>query len=97
MYKEKKLHGIEIVNGFGFHKKALDWALDRNLTIIGNTDIHNLIAHEYDLDRTGIHRTMTLVMSTDRYVEGIREALQSGRTVARSEENTSELQSLMRN
>src|SRR3546814_1192290 len=47
MYKEKKLHGIEIVNGFGFHKKALDWALDRNLTIIGNTAIPNLIAHEY--------------------------------------------------
>src|SRR5690606_39090272 len=36
MYQEKKLHGIEVVNGLGFHKKALDWALDRNLTIIGN-------------------------------------------------------------
>src|SRR5690606_31379961 len=49
MYQEKKLHGIEVVNGLGFHKKALDWALDRNLTIIGNTDIHNLIAHDYNI------------------------------------------------
>src|SRR5690606_1308378 len=40
MYQDKTLHGIEVVNGFGFHKKALDWALDRNLTILGNTDIH---------------------------------------------------------
>ncbi|MGO3307396.1 MAG: hypothetical protein ACTILG_12115, partial [Sphingobacterium sp.] len=29
MYQEKKLHGIEVVNGLGFHKKALDWGLDR--------------------------------------------------------------------
>ena len=82
MYKDKNLHGIEVVNGFGFHKKALDWALDRNLTIIGNTDIHNLIAHEYDIERAGIHRTMTLVMAKDRSAEGIRAALEAGNTVA---------------
>jgi len=82
MYQEKKLHGIEVVNGFGFHKKALDWALDRNLTIIGNTDIHNLIAHDYDIERKGIHRTMTLVMVKDRSAQSIREALEKGNTVA---------------
>ncbi len=82
MYQEKKLHGIEVVNGFGFHKKALDWALDRNLTVIGNTDIHNLIAHDYDIEREGVHRTMTLVMSKDRSAEAIREALEKGNTVA---------------
>ncbi len=82
MYQEKKLHGIEVVNGFGFHKKALDWALDRNLTVIGNTDIHNLIAHEYALEQTGIHRTMTLVLAENRSAESIREALDAGRTVA---------------
>lgn len=82
MYREKKLHGIEVVNGFGFHKKALDQALDRNLTVIGNTDIHNLIAHDYDIERQGVHRTMTLVMAKDRSAESIREALQKGNTVA---------------
>lgn len=81
MYQEKKLHGIEVVNGFGFYKKALDWALDRNLTIMGNTDIHNLIAHDYNLAAPGIHRTMTLIMSKDRSAAGIREALEAGRTV----------------
>lgn len=82
MYQEKQLHGIEVVNGFGFHKKALDWALDRNLTVIGNTDIHNLIAHDYDIEREGVHRTMTLVMAKDRSAESIREALDKGNTVA---------------
>jgi len=81
MYQEKKLHGIEVVNGLGFHKKALDWALDRNLTIIGNTDIHNLIAHDYNIGQEGVHRTMTLIMSKDRSAAGIREALEAGRTV----------------
>ncbi|MGN0002882.1 MAG: Sb-PDE family phosphodiesterase [Sphingobacterium composti] len=81
MYKEKNLHGIEVVNGFGFHKKALDWALDRNLTILGNTDIHNLIAHDYDIERKGVHRTMTLVMAKDRSASSIREALEKGNTV----------------
>lgn len=82
MYKAGNLHGIEVVNGFGFHLKALDWAIDRDLTIIGNTDIHNLIAHSYDLEREGIHRTMTLVMAKDRSAASIREALEAGRTVA---------------
>lgn len=82
MYQEKKLHGIEVVNGFGFHKKALDWALDRNLTVIGNTDVHNLIAHEYDIERKGIHRTMTLLLAKERSAAGIREALTQGRSVA---------------
>lgn len=82
MYQDKNLHGIEVVNGFGFHKKALDWALDRNLTVIGNTDIHNLIAHDYDIERDGIHRTMTLVLAKDRSAASVREALEAGRTVA---------------
>lgn len=82
MYKKKNLHGIEVVNGFGFHKKALDWAIDRNLTVIGNTDIHNLIAHDYEIERSGVHRTMTLVLSKDRSATALREALEAGRTVA---------------
>lgn len=82
MYKEGKLHGIEVVNGLGFHKKALDWAIDRDLTVIGNTDIHNLIAHSYNIEQEGVHRTMTLVMAKDRTATGIREALEAGRTVA---------------
>src|SRR5690606_7080727 len=58
------------------------WALDRNLTIIGNTDIHNLIAHDYNIGQEGVHRTMTLVMARDKSAGSIREALDAGRTVA---------------
>lgn len=82
MYQAGNLHGIEVLNGLGFHMKALDWALDRDLTVIGTTDVHNLIAHDYDIEREGVHRSMTLVMAKERSAEAIREALEAGRTVA---------------
>jgi len=81
LYKEKNLHGIEVFNGKSFHLKALDWAIDRNLTIIGNTDVHGLTEHEYPLDDNG-HRTMTLVFAKERNEAAVREALEAGRTVA---------------
>lgn len=79
--KEGNLHGIEVFNGFGFHKKALDWCVDHNLTVMGTTDIHNLVAHEYDLGDY-VHRSMTLVFAKDRTEASVREALEAGRTVA---------------
>lgn len=79
--KTNNLHGIEVINGFGLHKKALDWCIDNNLTVLGTSDIHNLVAHDYNLDEI-VHRSMTLVLSKDRTEEGVREALEAGRTVA---------------
>jgi hypothetical protein len=81
LYKEKNLHGIEVFNGNEFYAKALDWAVDHNLTILGNTDVHGLIGQEYRLDDTG-HRTMTLVFAKERNEAAVREALEAGRTVA---------------
>lgn len=82
LYKSKVLHGIEVFNGFGFHMKALDWCIDNNLTVMGSTDMHNLVQHEYDMSKDYVHRSMTLVISKDRSAESIREALNAGRTVA---------------
>jgi len=82
LYNKKNLHGVEVFNGFWFHKKALDWAIDKNLTIIGSTDIHNLIKHHYKLGEDYIHRTMTLVFTKERTADSVREALEKGRTVA---------------
>lgn len=82
LYKSKMLHGIEVINGFGFHLKALDWCIDKGLTVMGTSDIHNLIDHDYDRSKEYVHRTMTLVMAKERTAESIREALDAGRTVA---------------
>lgn len=82
LHRNKALHGIEVINGFGIHLKALDWCIDKGLTVLGSSDIHNLVAHDYDRSKDYVHRTMTLVMAEDRTPEGIREALDAGRTVA---------------
>ncbi len=79
--KEGALHGIEVINGFGLHKKALDWCMDNNLTVLGTSDIHNLVAHDYNLGGH-IHRSMTLVFAKERSEASVREALEAGRTVA---------------
>lgn len=82
LYKNKMLHGIEVFNGFGFHMKALDWCIDKGLTVMGSSDSHNLVNETYDTDQNYIHRTMTLVFAKDRSEASIREALEAGRTVA---------------
>ena len=79
--KDGMLHGIEVINGFGLHKKALDWCIDNDLTVLGSSDIHNLVIHDYNLGDY-VHRSMTLVFSKDRTEESVREALEAGRTVA---------------
>jgi hypothetical protein len=85
IYKEKKLHGIEVFNGFGFHRRALDWCVDKKLAVMGATDIHTLTTHEYDFEG-GRTRTMTLLFAKERTTEGVREALDSARSVAWSSE-----------
>jgi 3',5'-nucleoside bisphosphate phosphatase len=81
LYKEKHLFGIEVFNGNDFYTKALDWAIDHNLTVMSNTDIHGLVDMEYRIDDTG-HRTMTLVFAKERTEAAVREALEAGRTLA---------------
>lgn len=82
LYKNKALDGIEVINGTGFHMKALDWCVDNDLAVMGTTDVHNLISLTYDNSRDYVHRTMTLVMARDNSPEAIREALDARRTVA---------------
>ena len=82
IYKSKALMGIEVINGFGFHMKALDWCVDKGLTVIGSSDSHNLVESTYDFNHNYIHRTMTLVFARERSEAAIREALIAGRTVA---------------
>lgn len=73
------IHGIEVVNGGEYYPEAHRWCLDKNLTMIGSSDIHNPVAMDYDL-MNGQRRPMTLVFVKEESDEGVREALFSGRT-----------------
>ena len=75
-----KLHGIEIANGPYYNEGAHRLALAHDLTLIGTSDVHNLIDWDYEPHRGG-HRPVTLVMADDRGAEAVRAGLLEGRTV----------------
>ena len=81
LYNDGCMHGIEVANGGLFMPEAIQWCLDKNLTMIGTSDIHQPIQTDYDFAK-GEHRTMTFVFAKERTVEGIREALDNRRTAA---------------
>lgn len=74
LHKNNMLHGIEVFNG-SFCAEAFDWAIEKKLTVFGNTDEHGPSYY-----KTG-HRPMTLVFAKSRTQGGIKEALFNRRTV----------------
>lgn len=77
---EGLIQGIEIYNEDTYSDEALQIALDYNLTILGNSDIHGLIDYQFKVAEGG-HRPLTLIFSRENSKEAIREALFERRTV----------------
>ena len=75
-----RLHGIEIANGDAYSPEAFQLALDFGLTVIGVSDVHNLIDWDYEPNKGG-HRPVNLVLAEARTSDAIRKALLEGRTV----------------
>lgn len=80
LYKKGWLNGIEVFNEFEWYPVALNWINEKNLTLLCNTDVHDVIERLYDMNYAK-HRPMTLVLSKDRTEEGIKEALFAHRTL----------------
>jgi len=80
LFREGLFNGIEVVNHYEWYPEVLGWSRDKNLTVFANSDVHDPILNflkQENLER----RPITLVFATERSPEGIREALQQGRTV----------------
>lgn len=78
LYENLLLQGIEVVNGTTYYPDAHKWALEKNLTMMGNSDIHQpIVGNEMTSE---IHRPMTLVFAKEKSVKAVKEALISGRT-----------------
>lgn len=75
------IHGVEVANGIDASDAAFQIALDNNLAILGVSDTHGLIDWEYQLER-GQKRTVTLVLSQEPTLDGVKRALFAGQTVA---------------
>ncbi len=80
LLKEKLLDGIEVVNDYSYSDEALQIALDNNLTIMGNSDIHKLIDWDFSIPEGG-HRPLTLIFAKEKTEASVKEALFERRTV----------------
>ena len=79
LLQENLIHGIEVANNHYYSDEALQLALDRDLAIIGTSDIHGLVDWEYEVAEGG-HRPVTLVFAHERSADAIKEALFARRT-----------------
>lgn len=78
--KQNLMHGIEIVNTYTYSEEAFSLALENDLTLIGTSDVHNLIEWDYDSAKNE-HRPVTLIFAKDRTADSMKQALFAGRTV----------------
>lgn len=80
MLEKGWLHGIEMVNQDEYYHEAHRWALEHNLAMIGNSDVHEPIAMAYEV-LEGKFRPINLVLAKEKTPEAVKEALFAGRTV----------------
>lgn len=79
LYEQGWMHGIEIVNEREYYPLVHQWCLEKNLTMIGNSDIHAPINMFFDFNG-GEHRPMTLVFAKEKSERAIKDALFARRT-----------------
>ena len=85
--KQGLVQGIEVKNGVvgkdwntvyshgtWFYPQAIDWAIEHNLTLFANSDMHQT--------RNAQNSPATLVLAEKRSVDGVMDALRAGRTIA---------------
>jgi hypothetical protein len=73
------MHGIEVVNGRSYYPEAHEWALEKNLTFMGTSDIH--APSMLEQSSPDQHRSMTLVFARGKTLAAVKEALVAGRTL----------------
>ena len=82
LYRKKLINGIEVVNGDRYDSLVFKWCLEKNLTVMSNSDIHTPMVLF-----PGQYRAMTLVLSKEKSESGIKDALVNRRTIAYMEGN----------
>jgi 3',5'-nucleoside bisphosphate phosphatase len=78
LLENKWLQGMEICNGDEYYPEAHRWSLEKNLPMLGNSDIHDPDLRPQST--AAKHRTLTLVFAKERTLPAVKEALVAGRT-----------------
>jgi len=83
IFEQGLMQGIEVVNSGEYFPEAHRWALEKKLTMLGNSDVHAPMPNF----TSGKHRPMTLVFARSATPEAIHEALTARRTAVYNDEN----------
>lgn len=78
LYEKKYMRGIEVVNGYDYDSEVHQWAMEKDLVLLGNTDIHAPCPLEKTTPEK--HRPMTLVFARDKSIPALKDAMIAGRT-----------------
>jgi hypothetical protein len=81
LYKKGWMNGIEVFNEKEWYPEAIRWALEKDIAITGNSDIHDVYARYYNTEKYPI-RPVTLVFAKERTEESLKEAMFAHRTAA---------------
>ena len=65
LINKRLLNGVEVTNERTYSDQAIQAALDHDLTMIGTSDVHDLVDWDYNIPHGG-HRPVTLVFSKKR-------------------------------
>ena len=73
------LFGLEVYNANVYSPETHQWCIDKNLTLLGNSDVHGPMHFEWETEKVS-HRPITLVFAENSSAESVREALLARRT-----------------
>lgn len=79
LFDKHLIHGIEVVNWRDYYPEVHRWALEKNLTMMGNSDVHDPIGMGVATNHQE-RRPITLVFAREKTPEAIKEALAAHRT-----------------
>jgi hypothetical protein len=80
IYDKGWMHGIEVVNGREYYPEAHRWCIDRKLTMMCGSDIHQPMAMGTE-GAPGERRPMTIVLVKSKTPDAMKEALVARRTL----------------
>lgn len=80
LYRQGLIHGIEVHNFDEWYPVAFDWAREKGLAFMANSDIHEPVP--YMPGYSDYFRPMTLVIAREKTEAALKEALLNRQTVA---------------
>ena len=80
MINNELIQGIEVVNDTTYSNEAFQLALEYDLTILGTSNIHDIVDWQYRIPSRG-HRPVTLVFAREKKEKALKKALLNGQTV----------------